>query len=364
VKTVGRSDKQRAIAKDEGRQMREKRRIAAGPTSLKKLAEHLGLNPATVSVVLNDVPGRSIPPATRDRIKAAAKELNYRPNLLARSLRSRSTLSIGILVPDLSESYHNQVVGGIGDHLTEAGYFYFTAHHRRKKHLVEEYGRMLLSRGAEALIAIDTPLEHPFPVPVVAVAGHRSIDGVTNIILDHRFAAELVITHLYALGHRRIAFVRGQSFSGDAGERWRCIVRVAREVGIPIKRELTVQLDRDVNFPELGYPVIQHLLSKRERFTAMVAFNDMSAIGAIRALQDFGMQVPGDISVIGFDDIKAAAFHNPRLTTIRQPLDNMGRMAAQCVLNRIHGREKFRRQIIVEPELVVRESTQAIQPEN
>jgi DNA-binding LacI/PurR family transcriptional regulator len=342
--------------------MKEKRRTAPGSTSLKKLAEHLNLNPATVSVVLNDVPGRSIPQATRDRIKAAAKELNYQPSLLARSLRNRRTLSIGILVPDLSEAYHNQVVGGIGDHLMEAGYFYFTAHHRRRKLLVEEYSRMLLSRGVEALIAIDTPLDHPFPVPVVTVGGHRSIEGVTNVILDHRFAAELSLSHLHSLGHRRIAFVRGQAFSEDAGERWRCIVQVAREIGIPIRPELIVQLDRDVSSPELGYPVIQHLFSNREQFTAVVAFNDMSAIGAIRALQDFGMQVPGDVSVIGFDDIKAAEFNNPRLTTIRQPLSNMGRIAAQCVLNRIHEREKFRKQIVVEPELVVRESTRALQP--
>jgi DNA-binding LacI/PurR family transcriptional regulator len=342
--------------------VKEKRRVASGSTSLKKLAEHLGLNPATVSVVLNDVPGRTIPQTTRDRIKAAAKELNYQPSLLARSLRNRRTLSIGILVPDLSEGYHNQVVGGIGDHLTEAGYFYLTAHHRRKKHLVEEYGRMLLGRGAEALIAIDTPLEHPFPVPVVAVGGHRSIDGITNLILDHRFAAELVLMHLHALGHRRIAFVRGQSFSEDASERWRCIVQIAGEVGIAIRPGLTVQLDRDVSSPELGYPVIQHLLSNREKFTALVAFNDMSAIGAIRALQDSGIQVPADVSVIGFDDITAAAFNIPRLTTIRQPLANMGRMAAHCVLSRIQGKEKFRKQIIVEPELVVRESTRAIQP--
>ena len=125
-----------------------------------------------------------------------------------------------------------------------------------------------------------------------------------------------------------------------------------------------MQLDRDVSSPELGYPVIQHLLANRQQFTAVVAFNDMSAIGAIRALQDSGMKVPADVSVIGFDDINAAAFNNPRLTTIRQPLANMGRMAAQCVLNRIHGREKFRKQIVVEPELVVRESTRAIQPGN
>jgi DNA-binding LacI/PurR family transcriptional regulator len=344
--------------------MAEKRRVASGSTSLKKLAEHLGLNPATVSVVLNEVPGRAIPQATRDRIKAAAKELNYRPSLLARSLRNRRTLSIGILVPELGDGYHTQVMSGIGDHLMDAGYFYFTAHHRHRKNLVEEYSQMLLGRGAEALIAIDTLLEHPFPVPVVAVAGHRPIDGVTNVVLDHRFAAELALTHLHSLGHRRIAFMRGQPFSSDSDERWRSMVRVAREVGIAIRPELTVQLDRDVSSPELGYPVIQHLLSNREQFTAVVAFNDMSAIGAIRALQDSGLQVPADVSVIGFDDINAAAFNNPRLTTIRQPLANMGRMAAQCVLNRIHGRERFRKQIIVEPELVVRESTRAIQPGN
>jgi DNA-binding LacI/PurR family transcriptional regulator len=346
------------------KRMSEKRPVINPRMSLKKLAEHLHLNPATVSVVLNDVQGRSIPQATRDRIKAAAKELNYRPSLLARSLRNRRTLSIGVLVPDLSEAYHNQVVSGIGDHLMEAGYFYFTAHHRRRKHLIEEYSRMLVGRGADALIVIDTPLEHPFSVPVVAVGGHRPVDGVTNVTLDHRFAAELLLTHLHSLGHRRIAFVRGQAFSADAGERWRCIVNVAGEIGIPIRPQLVVQLDRDVSSPELGYPVIQQLLSNRARFTAVVAFNDMSAIGAIRALQDFGLRVPGDVSVIGFDDIRAAAFNNPRLTTIRQPLSNMGRIAAQCILNRLHGTERFREQIIVEPELVIRESTQATERTN
>ena len=355
-------DRQRVEERDQC--MSEKRRITTGSTSLKKLADHLGLNPATVSVVLNEVPGRSIPQVTRDRIKAAARELNYHPSLLARSLRNRRTLTVGILVPDLSEAYHNQVVNSIGDHLMEAGYFYFTAHHRRRVHLVEEYSRMLLGRGAEALIAIDTPLEHPFSVPVVAVAGHRPIPGVTNVILDHRFAAELVLTHLRSLGHRRIVFVRGQSFSADATERWRHIVDVAQEIGIPIRSELIVQLDRDLSSPELGYPVIQQLLANRARFTAVVAFNDLSAIGAIRALQDFGIRVPADVSVIGFDDIDAAAFNNPRLTTIRQPLAEMGRLAAQCVLNRLHGTKKFLEQITVEPQLMVRESTQAIRQKN
>jgi DNA-binding LacI/PurR family transcriptional regulator len=332
------------------------------PVGLKQLADYLGLNPTTVSVVLNDVPGRSIPQSTRDRIKAAAKKFNYQPSLLARSLRNRRTFTIGILVPELGDGYHTQVMSGIGDHLMEAGYFYFTAHHRHRKDLVEEYSQMLLGRGAEALIAIDSALEHDYSVPVAAVAGHRIINGVTNVVLDHRFAAQLTLTHLHSLGHREIAFIRGQPFSSDSAGRWNSIVAAAQELGVTIHPGLVVQLDRDISSPELGYPVVQQLLSSGRTFTALVAFNDMSAIGAIRALQDVGLSVPRDVSVIGFDDIKVAAFNNPRLTTIRQPLSNMGRIAAQCVLSQLNGSEPFRKVIMVEPELAVRESTRAIDP--
>jgi len=327
------------------------------PASLKQLAEHLGLNPATVSVVLNDVPGRSIPQATRDRIKAAAKQLNYQPNLLARSLRSRRTLTIGILVPELGDGYHTQVMSGIGDQLMKAGYFYFTAHHRHKPNLVEDYTRMLIGRGAQGIIAIDTLLEHPIPVPVVAVAGHRHIEGVTNVLLDHRRAAELVLTHLHSLGHRQIAFMHGQPFSSDSDSRWNELVAVARELGIEISSELVVSLARDMSSPELGYPVVQQLLAAKRPFTALVAFNDISAIGAIRALQDVNLRVPEDVSVIGFDDIKAAAYTMPRLTTINQPLEEIGRIATQSLLNRIHDTMPPRDEITVEPQLVVRDST-------
>jgi LacI family transcriptional regulator len=250
-------------------------------------------------------------------------------------------------------------MSGIGDHLMEAGYFYFTAHHRHRKNLIEEYSRMLLGRGAEGLIAINTALEHDFPVPVAAVAGHRLIPGVTNVALDHRFAAQLTLTHLNSLGHQSIAFIRGQPFSSDSAERWESLVDAAREIGVTIQPELVVQLDRDIASPELGYPAVQQLVSVGRRFTALVAFNDMSAIGAIRALRDLGMSVPEDVSVIGFDDIKLAAFSNPRLTTIRQPLTNMGRIAAQCVLSQLNRSEPFRKLIMVEPELAVRESTRA-----
>lgn len=327
------------------------------PVGLKQVAEHLGLNPATVSVVLNDVPGRSIPQATRDRIKAAARELNYQPNLLARSLRSRRTLTIGILVPELGEGYHTQIMSGIGDQLIRAGYFYFTAHHRHQARVVDEYIRMFIGRGAQGIIAVDTLIEHSIPIPVVAVAGHRQIEGVTNVVLDHARAAELTLNHLHSLGHRNIAFMRGQPFSSDSDERWKHLERYANELGLQIRPELVISLDRDMSSPELGYPVVQQLLASGQTFTALVAFNDIAAIGAIRALQDLNLRIPADVSVIGFDDINAASYTTPRLTTIRQPLAEIGRIATQSLLNRIHDTQPPRDEILVQPSLVVREST-------
>jgi DNA-binding LacI/PurR family transcriptional regulator len=130
------------------------------PVSLKILADYLGLCPATVSVVLNNVPGRSIPQKTRERVREAARKFNYQPSLLARSLRKKRTFTVGVLVPELNDGYHTMVMSGIGDHLMQEGYFYFSAHHRHKADLIEEYPRLLLGRGAEGLVLIDTTLQH------------------------------------------------------------------------------------------------------------------------------------------------------------------------------------------------------------
>ena len=164
--------------------------LSTGPVSLKTLAAYLDLDPTTVSVVLNEVPGRSIPEATRERIRKAALKFNYQPSFLARSLRNRRTMTIGILVPVLADGYHAEVMTGIGDSLLDEKYFYFIAHHRHRADLIQQYPRMLISRGAEGLITIDTNLVDKLPLPVVAIAGHRRVDGVTNVVLDHHRAAE------------------------------------------------------------------------------------------------------------------------------------------------------------------------------
>jgi len=324
--------------------------------SLKMLAEYLGLSPSTISFVLNDTPGRSIPDSTRARVKAAAAKFNYQPSMIARTLQGKRMRTIGVLVPVLGEGYHSQVLSGVGDLLMREGYFYFTVHHRHKKDLISAYPDLLRSRGVDGILAIDTHLYAPLPLPAVLVAGHTELPGITNVVLDHRKAAHLALRHLYQLGHRKIAFIQGQPFSSDSDVRWTATLEAARELGLEIHEDLTVHLSIDSTSPEISYPGIRKLIQSRRPFTAVCCFNDVSAMGSIRALHEAGLHVPRDVSILGFDDIQSAAYQVPSLSTIRQPLRKMGSTAAEMLLKKLAG-ECTPDLVQVEPELVVREST-------
>jgi len=328
--------------------------------NLRELAEHLGLSVATVSLVMNRSPAaKSIPHHTQARVRAAARELNYRPNVMARMLRQQRSFTVGVIVPEISEGYAALVLSGIEDHLLQEGYFYFVVSHRHRADLIEEYPRLLEQRAVEGLILVDSPCQPGNPVPVVAVSGHRHITGVTNITLNHSRAARLALDHLSGLGHRRIAFIKGQVFSSDTEVRWKAVRAAAEELGLPVEEALTVQLESESPTPQPGYEMTCKLLGTAPPFTALFAFNDISALGAIRALREAGRRVPEDVSVIGFDDIQSAAFQNPGLTTIRQPLREMGVTAAETLVRRIIAPKnaEYPKSIVVEPELVVRGST-------
>ncbi len=324
--------------------------------SLKMLAEYLDLSPSTISFVLNNTPGRSIPEATRARIKAAAAKFNYQPSMIARTLQGKRMQTIGVLLPELGEGYHSQVLSGVGELLMQKDYFYFTVHHRHRKDLIAAYPSLLQSRGVDGIVAIDTHLDAPLPLPSVLVAGHTSIPGVSNVILDHHLAARLALRHLQQLGHRKIAFMHGQPFSSDSDTRWASILSTAGELGVEIHEELMIYLSKDSHSPEISYPGIRDLIRSRRTFTAVLCFNDVSAMGSIRALHEAGLRVPEDVSILGFDDIQSAAYQVPSLTTIRQPLQKMGRTAAQLLLKKLAG-ETTTDLVYVEPELIVREST-------
>ena len=328
------------------------------PISLRTLGDYLNLSPATISLVLNNAPGvRSIPQETRDRVIEAAAKFDYRPSFFARSLRKRQTFTVGVLVPELSDNYATEVLVGVEEFLIEEGYFYLIASHRRKPDLIEEYPRLLMDRSVEGFILIDTILAKSLTLPVVVVAGHRKIEGATNVVLDQRRAAELALRHLYQLGHRRIAFMRGGSHSSDADDRWDCLMTVARDLKLVVPPESTIQLELRVSTPQLGFEPTNELIQRGAEFTAIVCYNDISAIGAVRACRDHGLQVPTDVSIVGFDDIQGAAFHIPSLTTIRQPLTQMGTVAARILLQRIRGQATFPDVVPIRPELVIREST-------
>ncbi|MCP9494969.1 MAG: LacI family transcriptional regulator [Pyrinomonadaceae bacterium MAG19_C2-C3] len=329
--------------------------------SLKELARHLNLSTTTLSLVLNDAPAAvSIPQDTKDRVHRAAREFNYRPNFLARSLRAQRTFTIGVLVPELSDGYSAMVLGGIEDYLLQENYFYLVASHRHDDELLEQYRRLLCERRVEGLIAVDTPCGgKDSPLPVVTVSGHAL--GVTNVALDHDRAASLALEHLKTLGHTRIAFIKGQDFSSDTEVRFSAIRHAMQNFNLRIDEKLVAQLEGNSPSPELGYVATRKLLAANRSFTALFAFNDVSATGAIRALQEAGKHVPGDVSVVGFDDVYSAAFQNPPLTTVRQPLREMGKLAAETLLKRLTaGRDTESPQLLtVQPELIVRESTAA-----
>ncbi len=330
-----------------------------GRASLATLSAHLGLSAAAISRVLNGAPAaRSIPQTTQDRIFEAARALNYRPNVLARSLRRGQSMTLGVLVPEIAEGYTALVLSGLEQGLQQAGYFYLLISHHHKAEVIEQSLATLSERAIDGLIAIDTALPEHIGLPTVTISCPDAHPGVTRIVLNHRRAAELAIGYLAGLGHLDIAVIKGQVFSSDTEVRWGAIQAAADAHHVPIHPSLVAQLEGDTPTHEPGYFAAQRLLASGIPFTAIFAFNDISAIGAVRALREAGLQIPQDVSVIGFDDIQSAAFQNPSLTTVRQPLRTMGLLAAETVISRIRGSSAHPcpATVQVDPELIIRES--------
>ncbi len=330
------------------------------PITLKDLAGLLNLSPGTVSRILNGQgTAFRIAEETQERVLHAAALYGYSPNTVAQSLRRKRTYTVGVIVPEISEGYSTAVLSGIEDELLKDGFFYFVVSHRHKPELLDGYPRMLLARSVEGIIAVDTHISKPLSVPLVAISGQNHPKGSLSIHLNHDQAAHLALSHLKALGHKRIAFIKGQAFSSDTVQRWGSIVRAAKALEIKLDPRLIFQLESPEPGSGPGLDVTRSLLSSGHNFTALFAFNDVTAIGAIQALREIGLRVPRDVSVVGFDDVFAASTHSPPLTTIRQPLRDMGQCAALTLLRRIRDEipDHHPTTITVVPQLIVRKST-------
>jgi LacI family transcriptional regulator len=267
-------------------------------------------------------------------------------------------MSVGVIVPDVSDGYFPEVMNAIELHLLKSQYFFVTASHYRRPEVAKECSLRLMNRSIDGLLLLDTDAGIELPIPAVAISSHNKTAGVANIILDHDRAAHLALSHLRELGHRHIALMKGPPGITDAQYRWDSILKACRELGIEATPELCIHMEAVSQSPEAGYRYMKELLHKTRDFTAVFCFNDIAAIGAVRAIRDAGLHIPGDISILGFDDILAAAYYEPALTTVKQPLGEMGAKAAELLLARIESPEQeWPAEVVMEPQLIVREST-------
>ena len=329
--------------------------------TLKFLAEHLGLSKAAVSSVLNNSPlARSFAPATRERIYKAAKEFKYKPNYFARYLNERRSYLIGVLSPDLAEGYSAGVLVGIEKYLLESDYHFFLASHEWSEARIARTIEMFLQRGVDALILINTPLSSNVDLPLAVIGKATGVERGISISIDNHAGIHLALEHLVSLGHREIAFIKGHKNSADTEDRWNSVLSAAQDLSLTVDPELVVQLERlgaqQLSLIEEGGRCAQELLLRRRKFTALMAFNDTSAIGAMNCFREQGWHVPQDLSVVGFDDVVAARIVYPALTTVRQPLQLIGETAARELINAITRRVKHHR-LVLAPQLVVRNST-------
>lgn len=199
-------------------------------------------------------------------------------------------------MPEFSGGYFTLLMNGIEERLLQSGYLRFVVSHQCKPDLIEKYPRLLAKRSVEGYLLVNSSLNEEQRVPVVTISGHKKLYGNTNIVVDHDLAAMLALKHLYDFGHRRIAFMKGPKYALDSDVRWEGIMNMVRRIGLTIYPELCIYLDANLWFPELGYPITRDLLERTRDFTAIFCFNDHAAIGAVRAIVDYGLRCPDDIS--------------------------------------------------------------------
>ncbi|WP_353071608.1 LacI family DNA-binding transcriptional regulator [Tunturiibacter gelidoferens] len=348
--------------------------------TLADVARVSGFSISTVSLVLNEAPlSRYVAASTKEHIRAVASKLGYRPDAAARSLRSRRSHTIGIMVSDISDPFCTLILQGIEKALHPTTYLpiIMIAHNQRK-----QFGRhleMMMERRVEGLILVANWLFGEFDqladfrksqIPMVGVGRDLTASRVRSLQVDNEAGGYAAARHLYDLGHRKIAVLRGPSELADSDRRWNGIQRFASEVGLPLASKRVGQLpaaDDPTSGFEGGYRLISAMIEQGVEFTAVIAFDDLTGLGAIRALRQTGRYVPEDCSVIGFDDVPHAAVNTPGLTTIRQPMEEMGSLAAKWVLDSLADTKPSHTATetsslsgtlhLLPPELVIRQST-------
>jgi DNA-binding LacI/PurR family transcriptional regulator len=346
----------------------------SGHVTLLDIARACGYSVSTVSIVLSEAPlSQNVAASTREQIRTMARHLGYHPDAYARSLRRRRSQTIAVLAYDLSDPFCIPIVHGIQAGLQPVDYMPLLVDAQTQRKLFDNYLRMILERRAEGVIVIaswifqETNLLEDVEknqVPIVIVGRDLTNRNVSSLLVDNEAGGALAMRHLIELGHRQIAIIRGPQELFDTELRWAGVQRAAADACIKLDSKLLFDLPNLMD-PTSGFKgglhLAQEMLASGRPFTAVLAFDDLTALGVVRGLTDAGLKIPTDCSVVGFDDVLPAAVSTPGITTIHQPLKEMGVLASEWVLNAINAREQ-QLEIPVQlhnarPQLIVRMST-------
>lgn len=320
---------------------------------LRDVAAAAGVDASVVSRVLSGDARLSIRPETRERVLAAAARLDYRPNTAARTLKTARTMAIGMIVPDLANVNYATIARGAEEAAGTAGYVLLVAHGSASDRLPDLHGRIdgLLIGMATS----ETPRHGEFGggVPALLV-NRREPCGVPSVTVDDEAGGALAVSHLLSLGHRRIGHVAGPQNADTARRRLRGYTAALELAGVRPEPDWIAE----TTFDEAGGNVAATRLLKGEpRPTALFVGNVRAAIGALAAARRLGLRVPDELSIVGFHDAPFAAYLDPALTTVRMPLEEMGRQAVDSLLALLGGRSVDDMMVATPPELVVRASS-------
>ena len=328
------------------------------PVSLTNVAEIAGVSIATASRILNGV-DYPVKDRTRQKVLKAAKELGYRPNLIARSLRLEQTHTIGIIVENILSPFIPPIIRGIQERLRQNDYFCITLNSNWDPAIETEAIERLDMRQIDGIIFIESYLRSSDQVSALIDKPHLFVHrlfnslGDNSIVPDDRYGARIAVKHLIELGHRRIAFINGPEDWDAATNRLAGYQEELAAWKIAFDPTLVKQGDWQV---QSGYAAAQQWLATRKRPTAVFAANDLMALGVTYAAQELGLKIPEDIAVVGYDDRDFAGFVRPALTTVQMPSEKMGHIAAESLLSLIRGEIKAVESTLVRGNLVVRQS--------
>ena len=331
---------------------------ANGPTTLRDVAKRVGIHPATVSRALNDSTRHLVSAATATRVREAARELGYTPNSIARSLKTSRSLTIGVILPDLTNPLFPPIVRGIEDALSSAGFTALLANTDNDPERARAVVAALRLRQVDGWISAVATLAGKLfedPGAPLVLLNRQDLRGTPSVVGDDRGGIAQAVAHLASLGHRRIAYAAGPQTISTGANRYAAYLAAMAAHGLEIDPAIVRFSD---SFGEgAGSRALAELLEEPGGFTAVLAGNDLMALGCYAALAQRGLRAPHDLSVVGYNDMHFADSFNPPLTTVRIPHHEMGRRAGELLLARIAGREEAESHVVLPAELIVRSST-------